>query len=157
MRKHQRWACGALTATLGAVLIVAAPAHSQRPPALVPLPQVVARKTKLEEDDVAKVLDATGPAIRDKLSNGEVVELPGLGKFRVVRIPEHKNMIKGRPATIEASNYVEFVPTAQLVEASNSPNAVPALTVPQFEFNPLPDQTPGQRMGGTRMPNTRTP
>jgi nucleoid DNA-binding protein len=156
MRKTHGWMFGAVAATLGAFLIVA-PAQSQKPPVKVPLAQAIAKKTKVDEADVIKVLEALGPAIREKLSSGDTIELPGLGTMRVVRIPEHKDMVKGRPTTIEAVNSVEFVPVGELVDASNSPTAVPAVTVPQFEYNPLPGQTPGQKSPGVRAPNVRTP
>jgi nucleoid DNA-binding protein len=137
--------------------MMAAPAHSERPATKAELAGAIARKSKVSEEDINKVLEALGPVIRDRLSNGETVEIAGLGTFRVVRIPEHKDMVKGRPATIEATNSVEFVPFAACVDAVNGPNAVPAVTVPQFEYNPLPDQTKSQRAPYQRAPNVRTP
>ena len=155
MRRHHWWRW-ALSATLGAIL-VASPAQSQRPPEAVTVARAVSTKTKIPEKDVVKVLEALAPVIREKLSNGETVELPGLGTLRVVAIPAHKDLVKGRPATIEATNNVEFVPFGELVKAANGANAVPAVTVPQFEFNPLPEQTKGQRTPNIRAPNIRTP
>jgi nucleoid DNA-binding protein len=159
MRKSHWWALAALTATLGVSLSVVTPAQSQR--LVVPkqtIPALVARQTKLAEEDVVKVLEALGPVIRDKLASGETVELPGMGQFRVVRIPEHKDMAPGgRPITIAGVNNVEFLPVGDMVQAANAPTAVPAVTVPQFEYNPLPDQTKGLRTPGTRMPSSRTP
>jgi nucleoid DNA-binding protein len=154
------WALAGFLATLGVVGGVAttlAQPQPLRPVERLSLKAAVAKKTKLDEDDVAKVLEALGPIIRDKLANGETIDLPNFGTVRVVRIPEHKDMVKGRPATIAAINNVELVPSDDLVAASNSPNAVPAVTVPIFEFNPLPDQTKGQRIPGTRMPTIRQP
>ena len=148
-----RWA---LTATLGAVL-VAAPARSEKPPPMSSVTRAVAQRSKVKEEDVAKVLEALAPVLREKLSNGETVEIPGLGTLRVVGVPAHKDMVKGRPVTIEAVNSVEFLPVGELVQAANSANAVPAVNVPQFEFNPLPDQTKAQRAPYVRMPNVRVP
>jgi nucleoid DNA-binding protein len=121
------------------------------------VPGRIAIATKLSEADVAKMMTALGPAIRDLLAEGNTVEIPNLGLFRVVRIPEHRDMVNGRPATIAGSNYVEFVPSGGLVGAANRGGAKPAETVPPFEYNPLPDQTKGLKTGGTRAPNSRTP
>jgi nucleoid DNA-binding protein len=156
MRKPHCWALAALTATLGVILAVATPAQSQKAEPSATVPQAVAKKTKVSEQDVIKVLEALGPAIRDKLSNGETVELPGLGTLRVVRIAEHKDMVRGRPATIDATNTVEFEPTEELVKASNAVTAAPARTVPAFEYLPLPGQTPSERAPYIRAPNIRT-
>jgi nucleoid DNA-binding protein len=116
----------------------------------------IAAATKLQETDVAKMLDALGPAVRDLLGQGETVEIPNLGTFRVVRIPEHKDMVDGRPATIPGSNYVEFLASGRFADAANLPGVQPAETVPPFEYNPLPDQTKGLRTPNTRQPTTRT-
>ena len=84
------------------------------------------------------------------------MELKGLGTLRVVRVPEHRDLVDGRPATIPASNYVDFLPAGGLVEAANAPGAVPQDTVPPFQYVPLPDQTKGLRTPEERMPNVRT-
>jgi len=116
----------------------------------------VATAAKLREEDVAKVLSALGPAIREQLARGEVVELPGLGVFRIVRVPEHKDLVNGRPATIPAANTVEFLPSGDAIDAANAADAVPADTVPAYQFNPLPIQTKGLRTPEDRMRNVRT-
>ncbi|HVS37734.1 MAG TPA: HU family DNA-binding protein [Gemmataceae bacterium] len=117
----------------------------------------IAAQTKLSEDDVNKVLKALGPALRDDLAHGGLVELPGLGTFRVVRIAAHRDLVNGRPAMIEASNYVEFLPSGGLVDAANAAGAVPQDTVQPFQFNPLPNQTKSLVMPDDRMPNIRVP
>jgi nucleoid DNA-binding protein len=117
----------------------------------------IAAATKLPEADVAKMIDALGPSIRDLLGQGQTVNLPNLGSFRVVRIPEHKDMVNGRPATIAGSNYVEFNATGDFTSAANQPGVKPAETVPPFEYHPLPDQTKGLKAPYTRTPSTRTP
>lgn len=117
----------------------------------------IAKATKLPEADVAKVLDAFGPAIRDMLGQGETVSIANLGTFRVVRIPEHRDLVNGRPATIAGSNYVEFLSSGTFGDAANLPGVKPAETVPPFEYNPLPDQAKGLKTGQTRQPNNRTP
>ena len=61
----------------------------------------------------------------------------------------------GRPALIEATNYVEFLPSGGLLDAANAATAVPADTVLPFQFNPLPDQTKGLHVPDERMPNIR--
>jgi nucleoid DNA-binding protein len=117
----------------------------------------IAQTTKLQESEVAKVVNAMGPAVRDLLGRGQNVDVPNLGTFRVVRIPEHRDLVNGRPATIAGSNFVEFLAADKFAEAANQSGVRPADTVPPFEYNVLPDQTPGLRTGNTRMPNRRTP
>jgi nucleoid DNA-binding protein len=131
----------------------------QRPPGSDPNSLVgrVAAATQMPEADVAKVLRAFGPAIKDLLGQGQQVELANLGTFRVVRIPAHRDLVGGRPATIGGTNYIEFLASEKFAEAANLPGAKPAETVPPFEYNPLPDQTKGLRTGNTRTPGTRTP
>jgi nucleoid DNA-binding protein len=156
-------------AVLGAValaLALTSPARSQQreplrvnqskaapPPAT--LQAQLAKDADLPEAKVDKLLKALGPAVLDQIKKGQQVELPGLGVLRVVRIPEHRDLINGRPGTIAATNYVEFLPMANVVTAANAPGAVPAVTVPQYEFNPLPNQTRGGNVGGTRQPSVR--
>jgi nucleoid DNA-binding protein len=155
--RQSRWI--ALFTLLGALglLLLTGSAQSQRPsdPPRT-LKGRVATATKLAEADIEKMLTALGPAIRDMLRNGSQVEVPGLGTFRVVRIPGHRDLVAGRPATIPASNYVEFVPAGDIVSATNAPSAVPADTVPPFEYIINPTQTPGLRTPPTRQPGTRT-
>jgi nucleoid DNA-binding protein len=117
----------------------------------------VAAASKVSEENVAKVLEALGPAVRDRLASGETVELPGLGTFRVVTVPEHRNLIDDRPATVNAANYVTFNPTGSLIDAANAPGAVPAEVVPEFRYVPLPDQLPSLKVPFERMPSIRTP
>jgi nucleoid DNA-binding protein len=158
MRKSQWIALVALVGTLALILGAAEPAQSQRP---AEAPQTLKSRlvtaTKMPEADVQKMLTALGQAIRDQLRTGAQVELPGLGTFRVVRIPEHRDLVAGRPATIPASNYVEFLPTGDLVGAANGPGATPAETVPPFEYIVNPNHAPSQRTGTTRQPGTRQP
>src|SRR5712692_6963234 len=122
MRQSQWIALFALVAGMALLLGLAKPALSQRP---ADPPQTlkgrIVTATKLPEADVQKVLTALGPAIRDHLRTGAQIDLPGLGTFRVVRIPEHRDLVAGRPATVAASNYVEFLPTGDLVNAANGP------------------------------------
>jgi nucleoid DNA-binding protein len=146
----------ALAASLGVAVFAASAFCDNKPKKEETLKGRVAASSKVSEENVAKVLDALGPAIRDKLANGETVELPGLGVFRVVRVPEHRDLVNGRPATINAANYVEFVPAGGLDAAANAAGAVPAETAPEFRYQPLPGQTPGLRTPEQRMPNVRT-
>lgn len=137
---------------------IAAPALSQpRPQArAATMNQRIAAKAGLKEADVEAVLQALAPEVRAELAAGNTVNFPGLGTFRVVEVAAHKDLVGGRPATIEAYNYVDFVPSRDLDGAANNPNARPAATVIPFEYNPLPTQTPGLRAPNTRMPNVRT-
>jgi nucleoid DNA-binding protein len=116
----------------------------------------ISSSTKLPDAEVAKVLDALGPSVRGLLGEGRTVEIANLGTFRVVRIPEHKDLVDGRPATIGGSNFVEFLATGRFADAANQPGVQPAESVPPFEYNPLPDQTKGLKTGPTRQPNSRS-
>ncbi len=159
MRKPQWIALAALLGVLGLLLGVADPARSQRPQQEGPqtVKDRIVKETKLKAADVQTMLTALGPAIRDHLRDGNQVTLAGLGTFRVVRIPEHKDMIAGRPATVAASNYVEFLPTGDLVTAANASGAVPAEVVPPFEYIIDPYHVPSSRIGTNRNPGTRAP
>jgi nucleoid DNA-binding protein len=167
MRKAKWVGASILTAAAGFVL-GQAPQPQPQPPqrpvrlgsaqtATLDLKGRIAKATKLPENDVAKMLAALGPAVRDLLGQGETVEIPNLGTFRVVRVPEHRDLVDGRPATIAGSNSVEFLPSGRFADAANQPGVKPAETVPPFEYNPLPDQTRGLKTGPTRAPNNRTP
>ena len=155
--RTQRWqslaGCGLL---LALVVALATQAQAPRPTSPKTFKERVIADSKVAEEDVEKVLRAIGPAVRDMLASGDVVDLPGLGRFRVVRIPQHRDMVNGRPATIPASNYAEFLPAGDILSAANAPNSQPAETVPAFEYKPLPGQTPGAKMPSQRAPATRT-
>jgi nucleoid DNA-binding protein len=158
----KRWL--GLATLLGAflVLVWTVPVHSQRPqgqPAKgdEPVTTQLAKKAKLTEQQAAAFFNALGPIIRSELSRGKTVELPGLGTFRVVRIAEHPDLVGGRPVTIPARNTVEFLGGGEAIDAANSAGAVPAEVVPPFQYNTIPGQTPGQRVGTTRAPGVRTP
>jgi nucleoid DNA-binding protein len=158
MRKRPWLALAALAATLGVLMPMAAPAQPAKPRAEETLGQRLARESRLTQDQVARVLEALGPAVRDELKKGNTVSLPGLGTFRVVRVAEHKDIEAGtgRPLRIPARNTVEFLATEGLGEAANSATAVPAETVPAFQFNPLLNQTPSQKVPQTKTEGTRT-
>jgi nucleoid DNA-binding protein len=156
MRKSQWLALCALVGTTGLVLALAEPAKPDKSGEPRTLQGRIAKATKFTDAQTQKFLRALGPAIRDMLQTGAQVEIPGLGTFRVVRIPEHRDLVGGRPATIPGSNYVEFLPTGDLINTANTPETVPAETVPPFEYIINPYQTPGQKTGTTRNPGTRT-
>lgn len=162
MRKLHKWAAVGVLAAVAGVLAFTSPALSEKPSVkekekAATIPGRISLKTKVDEEDVVKVLDALGPVVREHLAKGEVVELPGLGAFRVVRIPEHRDLIGGRPATVPGVNSVEFVPSGLVVDATNAAGAVPQETVPPFEYHPLPNQTKSLHVPEERMPNVRTP
>jgi nucleoid DNA-binding protein len=118
--------------------------------------QRIARAAKLSEEQVTRVLEALGPAVQDELKRGKTVNLSGLGTFRVVRIAEHKDLRNGQPVTVPATNTIEFLPVASVVDSANSAGAQPSETVPAFEYTPLPTQTPGQRTQRTYTAPLRT-
>jgi nucleoid DNA-binding protein len=159
MRRRPLLALAALAGALGAFVPMEAPAQSKpKPRGDETLSQRVARESKLTEEQVNKVFSALGPAVRDQLKKGNSVSLPGLGTFRVVRVAEHKDIEigTGRPLVVPAHNTVEFLATEALGEMANSAGVVPQETVPAWQFNPLPDQTRGQKVGPTRVEGTRT-
>jgi nucleoid DNA-binding protein len=162
MRKRPWLALAILAGALGALMPLAAPAQpqkpSQKPRAEETLGQRVARESKLTEEQVARVLTAMGPAIRDELIKGKSVSLPGLGVFRVVRVGEHKDIEagSGRPVRVPARNTVEFLASEGLGDAANGPSVVPAETVPGFQYNPLLNQTPSQKVPQMKTEGTRT-
>jgi nucleoid DNA-binding protein len=150
----------ALAALLGAIALVMTTtpaALSEKPAAEESMTQRLAKQAKVSEEAAKNVLAAFGPIVREELSKGKTVSLPGLGTFRVVRVAEHKDLRNGRPVTVPAVNTVEFIGTDSLVDAANSDKAVPAEEVPAFQYVPLPDQTPGQKVPPTRVPSTRVP
>jgi nucleoid DNA-binding protein len=163
MSKFHQGALAALVLTLVGLLALAAPAWSQlavrEPPSLkepATLKGRLARAVDVPDEKIDKFLKALGPAVAAQLAKGEKVELQGLGTFRVVRVPEHRDLVNGRPVMIEASNYVEFIPTAGLVDASNAPGAVPQDTVPIWRFDPLPgDSAPSNRLPNVRVPSSK--
>jgi nucleoid DNA-binding protein len=166
MRKVNWVAAGVLAAAAAGIGLAQAPKVEQKPNPVrlgsgrgdgLDLKGRIVKATNLPEADVAKVLAALGPAVKDMLGQGDSVDVPNLGTFRVVRIPEHRDLVNGRPATIAGSNYVEFLAAGRFADAANQPGVKPAETVPPFEYNPLPDQTKSLRTGPTRQPNTRSP
>jgi nucleoid DNA-binding protein len=160
MRKAHWWGLGALVGTLG--LVVGAAAQQIQRPADKKQPATFQGRmlaaTKLPEKDLQTFLTALGPAVSASIASGQSVTIPGLGTFRVVRIPEHRDMAAGgRPIIVDGSNYVEFLPAGSLTGAASAAGATPAVTVPQFQYVPLPDRVPGNRNPGNRTPNTRQP
>ncbi len=160
MSTRGNWLRGILLGALGLVLCLGSPAHSQRPPGKEEtFTQRLARRAKTSEQDADRVFGALGTVVREDLERGKQVTIPGLGTFRVVRIARHRDLLigaYGRPIRVPATNAVEFIPTGDLTDAANSSDAQPAETVPAFQFIPLPDQTPGQKVGRTRVPPLRT-
>ena len=157
MRKPQWWALGGLLGAAALLAGLTAPARSEKPPAEETLPQRLAKAAKMSEENATRFYQALGPVIRDELSHGRTVSVPGLGTFRVVRVEEHRDLRGGRPVVIPAVNTVEFLSEGSLLDAANGPGAQPAESVPPFQYVPLPGQTPGQKVGPVRAPGTRTP
>lgn len=155
MIKRFRYILLGLAGACGIIVALTAPARSQLQAAKETMNERLARLSELEEGQVEKLLTLLGPAVQDELKSGKEVSFPGLGTFRVVRIPEHKDLQNGRPIVVPAVNTVEFLPTDGLKSAANGPDAAPAATVPQYEQPVLPGQTPGQKTGRVRTPPTR--
>ncbi len=156
----RRWlGLAVLFGSLAAVLALSSPAQSQRQrDEDQPLTKRLAREGKVTDEQAARVFNALGPVLRNELGRGRTVSVPGLGTFRVVQIAEHKDIERGtgRVLRVPATNTVEFLADGSLNRAANSDAAVPAETVPAFEYVPLPNQTPGQKSGTSRSTGTRT-
>lgn len=150
-----------LAGLLGASAMTAfltVPARSAKPPAAEQtFNQRLAKAAKLSEADAAKFYQALGPIVREELSRGKQVSIPGLGTFRVVRIEEHRDLRDGRPVVVPATNTVEFVGEGQLISSANAAGAKPAESVPPFQYVPVPGQTPGQKVGPVRTNGQRIP
>lgn len=155
MRRRQILGLGILLGGLFALIGHNADVQAQRPAKFDPIVERIAELTKLKAEDVDKVWRAQHQAIEEQIKKGSVVQLPQLGRLQVVRVPEHKDLQGGKPVTIAAENYIEFEPEAGLNTAANAPGAIPARTAGNYEFNPLPNQTPGQKMGRVRVPPFR--
>ena len=156
MRNRHWLALGGLLGVLAAVVGLSQAAQPKK--AEETFTQRLAKAAKVSEENPAKVYQAVGPTVRDDLAHGKQVNIAGLGTFRIVQIQAHKDMAAGgRPVTIPASNTVEFVPEGLVLDSANSDGAVPAETVPPFEYHPLPTQTPGQKVGPVRTPGMRVP
>jgi nucleoid DNA-binding protein len=164
MRRGQWLALGTLLGAMVLVLAWTSPVQSQRAQEEKKeetLALKIAKQAKLSEENANRFLQALGPAIRAELAAGKTLTLPGLGTFRVVRVPEHKDMIVGgrsggTPIVVPGVNRVEFLADGAVTSAANSATAIPAEVVPPFQYVPLPGQTPGQKMGRTHVPTIRT-
>lgn len=151
-------ALGMLLASLLLTAWLTGQVHSQNrkvPIEELPLPKQVAHEVEVEEEVAKKFLDALGPILQRQLAAGKQVTLPGLGAFRVVRIPPHRDLVGGRPVVIPGRNYVEFLPDANMVQSANDSRAKPAQVVQPFRYNPLPNQTPSRTVPRVRTPSTR--
>jgi nucleoid DNA-binding protein len=155
-----------LAGVLGAACLTIGPAVPAEPvvkPSPAPQPQRgaetftgrIAKASGVSEEDVAKVLRALPGVVKDDIRQGKTVSVGGLGTFRIAKLPEYRDLKDGKPVIIPPRNSVEFQPAGDLADAANAEGAVPAVTIPAFEYNALPGQTPGMRMDGTRMPNIR--
>jgi nucleoid DNA-binding protein len=160
MRKKLCWGLAGVLAVLGLTLVLAGPAQSQRPPRppwpsaqAGTLPERVAASSGVNVKDVEKVLRALGPEAAAALAQGQILELPGFGKLRVVRVPDHRDLDGGRAVMVPGSNNVEFLPAGEVVAAANAPGAVPAVTVPPFQYNPITDRVPSTKIPDERVPS----
>lgn len=154
-----KWALAAFICILAGVLSLGAYAQvsgvgsKKMPPTLK---AGIVAITKDKEPVVDRLLKALGPAAIEQIRAGRTVELPGLGMFRVVRVAEHKDLVRGIPTNIPARNYIEFIPTADLERVANLPGAVPSRTVEGYEFRVLPPGVePGMKTEGIKVPRTR--
>jgi nucleoid DNA-binding protein len=160
MRHKKWWALGSLLVVPALFVGVAGTGYSQRDrgrPKQEGIEEKVAKKVRLKPAVIKQVLEALGPAVLAQVSTGEQVVIPGLGTFRVVRIPEHRDLRNGRPTTIAATNYIEFIPTAGVVTSVNRLGVVPSATVPQFEYIPRPNEVPATRVPTMREGRRRIP
>ena len=161
MRTRHLLALGGLLGAAAVLATLTVPARSEKPSERESREKTfterLAERAKLSEENAARFYQALGPVIREELRNGRQVNIPGLGTFRVVRVEEHRDLKGGRPVVIPAMNTVEFLSSGELLDSANSSGAVPAQSVPPFQYVPLPGQTPGQKVPPVRTPGTRTP
>ena len=151
MRRAQ-WGLAALVVTL------ALTAHAQVPTgkAVPEFKPDVTKRSKQKKKAVDAIFDVLGPAMRAQLSAGRQVEINGVGVFRVVRVNAYRDLIDGIPGTVPARSYIEFVPSADLNAAANSPGAIPARTVDGYQFRVNPNATPGLKAQDVKVPRSRT-
>jgi nucleoid DNA-binding protein len=147
-----------LVLLLGAAGVVYSQQTANAPPTAA-LANAVAIRAKLPVKTVEKVLEALVPEILFQIERGDIVDLPKLGKIRLVRIAEHKDMERGtgRVINIAARNYVTLDTDKEVDKAANAAGVQPNEVVPQFQYNIMPGQTPGQKVGNFKVPSTRTP
>jgi nucleoid DNA-binding protein len=160
MQRRSLFVLGLLLAGMAFTLLQV----SSAAPAPVPAPTGVkksisnrlALQYKMTPDDMDRLLKSFGAEALIDLGEGSNIELPGLGVLRIVRVAEHKDLKDGRPVTYPAYNVVEFLPTPDVTGAVNNADIKPAVTVPAYEFTPIPDGNPGTRMPNVRNPGVRT-
>lgn len=120
------------------------------------LEERLVKETKVKKTDVAKILKALGPALREQLQQDGKIDVPGLGIIRVLRITEYKDLVNGLPTTIPARNYVEIEADSAANRAVNQPGVPPARTIQGYEFRVNPNASPGIKTQDRRVPRTRT-
>lgn len=129
------------------------------------LAKKLAATTKLDQKDVLKVLAALGPALTESMSAGQTVQIPGLGSFRLIRVPERRSLVDGQAVVIPTRNVVEFVSDGSVAQATNAQGVTTAGSIPNSQtyilptapFEPLPSRTPESRAPDTRAPSSRSP
>jgi nucleoid DNA-binding protein len=117
--------------------------------------QRVARYSDIKENDAERCIQSIGKALFEDLKQGKTDAIPGLGSFRIVRVGQSKDLFNGRPGNVPAYNVIEFSPEDAIADAANDDGVEAARFVPAFQYYILPGQTPGQKMGSSRMPNSR--
>jgi nucleoid DNA-binding protein len=154
--RAKRWlVVGALAGVAGLFLGFGGEAYPQRQAPQGTLQQELAKKAQVKQALAARFLAALGPVVTAQLQQGGTVTLPGLGVFRVVRVPEHRDLGPGgRPVLVPGRNYVEFAPASGLNQATNDSGVKAAVTVQPFEFIPDRNQAPSQRTRKIRATGT---
>lgn len=151
-----RWALAALVCVLVGAWGMQANGQVGKPKAPATLKDGLVNGTGYEEEAVERFLKALGPAVTEQLLAGRRVEMPGLGTFQVVRVDAYRDLGPGgRPITVPARNYVEFIPSEGMDKVANQPGAVPAREVGAFDFIVNPGATPGIRTEGIKTIRTR--
>jgi nucleoid DNA-binding protein len=156
--RYTRLLLGGLVALLGVILTADAQIVNSPNKKTLPanLKTGLTNATKEKQETIEKLLKTLGPAISEQIRAGREVDIPSLGKFSIVRVPEYKDLVDGRPTTIGAKNYVVFVATEALNKEANAAGTVPIRTIPTYEFKVSPRGEDGQRTPGTRNLGTRT-
>lgn len=94
----------------------------------------LAIKAGVSEGEARSLLEELGPAIADELKKGNQVQLPGLGKFRMVKRPGYTafDEITGKQHIVPASVGVDYQPSQDMLkEVLNTKNPKWAESQPQ--------------------------
>jgi nucleoid DNA-binding protein len=133
---------------------ISAFAQSQRAPTTIQ--GKIAKAAQLTEPQASRFWDALGRVVVDELGQGKVVNIPGLGDFRVVRQPAYRDFNRTRPVNVDATNTIEFRADQSAATAANGAGTLPAEVNEGMRYDLLPNQTPSLKSPGAKTQSLRT-